>query len=103
MTKELLIKIIARATGRSQALVDEILTTGLHVMGQAAAQGHTVRWPGLGTLDAVARPERLYHHPGTRQMTVKPACNELRFRAAGALKKAANPPKPGPKPKPQKP
>ena len=105
MTKERIVKTVASATGRIQALVDEILSLGLYVIGKSAASGSAVRWPGFGTLEAVERPARMYRHPATGEMTIKRSASEFRFRAAGALKKAANPPrrppkaKTGPKPK----
>lgn len=89
-TKQSIIRMTARVTGQSQRQTRETADVLLHIIGQLTAQGHRVRWPGLGTFDLAHRAARIGHNPRTGKPMIVKARNAVRFRAAGSLKAAAN-------------
>lgn len=90
MTKQELIRLVAKASGQTQRVTDDVLTTGLYVIGQTIARGRVIRYPGFGTFDVVPRAARNGRNPRTGKPMQIPARNAARFRAAGVLKQTIN-------------
>ena len=89
-TKQSIIRMTAKITGQSQRQTRDTADVLLHIIGQLTAQGHRVRWPGLGTFDLAHRVARTGRNPRTGEPVEIAASKTVTFKPAKALKDSLN-------------
>ncbi|MEW5953262.1 MAG: HU family DNA-binding protein [Bacillota bacterium] len=81
-----LVEKVAKKVGYAKKDVAEVLRAVFAVVGDQAAKGRSLRLPGVGTLEAVERQEKIVNAFG-RGNVVVPARKTVRFRPAKGLKR----------------
>lgn len=74
----------------SKAAADRIVRGVFSMMSEHLASGGSVRIQDFGTFETVAASARKGRNPKTKEDIEIPACTRVKFRAATALKAAAN-------------
>lgn len=74
----------------SKAAADRIVRGVFSMMAEHLAAGGTVRIQDFGTFETVEASARKGRNPQTKEDIEIPACTRVKFRAAAALKAAAN-------------
>jgi DNA-binding protein HU-beta len=91
LTQQDLIRRVANRAGLPQPDVANVLTALAVEFTQALADGQRVRLPGIGSLEAVERAERMGRNPTTGETITVPAKRAVKFRPSGELKVALAP------------
>jgi DNA-binding protein HU-beta len=88
MNKKELVEIIAKKSGKSQSLINDVLSTTLETIMESVGDGEVVRLVGFGSFESVTRGARTGRNPKTNEVMEIPPRVMPRFRAGSPFKDA---------------